>query len=282
VTIRQALIFGRRELAGSSETPLLDPSILLAHHLGWHRGQLILHEEKILETRDQEIYREMISRRKTGEPVAYILGYKEFMGLEFSVDPRVLIPRPDTETLVEGALAHIKNTPGPHRILDLCTGSGAIILSLAHFLGKDNHHYTGADLSPQALEVARKNGKKLGLDSVQWIESDLFSNLEGPFEVILTNPPYLSHQETDECLKKGWKEPAMALEGGEKGLELPLELLEQSVEKLSKNGYFMMEGADVQMDELKSAMSTLGFSRIGFLKDLAGFRRVITGIYGMV
>jgi release factor glutamine methyltransferase len=276
MTIQESKSRAAAILKGFSETPLLDAGVLLGHILALRREDLVLQHDQELTPQQETSYFQWIDQRKSGLPVAYLTQRKEFMGLDFYVDQRVLIPRPDTEILVEEALRLVRLRDRPQRILDVCTGSGCIILSLAENLGTD-HTYKGTDLSIDALNVAKINRLRLGLTNVHFQKSDLLNAVNDEFDLILSNPPYLTPKETEDCLEKGWGEPWMALDGGKGGLILPKRLIRTAMEKLNLNGYFMMEAADAQMSVLSEFLAEAGFREVQVLKDLAGQRRVIVG-----
>jgi release factor glutamine methyltransferase len=276
MTLHEAKVLAISRLKGHSDSPALDAGVLLSKITGFRREELVLKHKESLNPSQEKTFFDWIKERAKGLPVAYLTGKKEFMGLDFYVDQRVLIPRPDTEVLVEEALRLVKLRDRPQKILDVCTGSGAIILSMAAYLGTE-HSFLGTDLSSKALEVAKINRETLGLSPVDLNQSDLLSNVPGKFDFILSNPPYLTPEETDKCLSKGWQEPRQALDGGTSGLEIPLRLIGSAVEKLYPNGYFMMEASDSQMPLLRESLAKAGFQNIRILKDLAGLRRVILG-----
>jgi release factor glutamine methyltransferase len=238
------------ELKGFSPSPVLDASVLLSEILGLRREELILHNQQTVSSQQISKFFDWVNLRKTGLPVAYLTQSKEFMGMNFYVDRRVLIPRPDTEILVDEALRLIKLRDRPQRIIDVCTGSGCIILSLAEALGPE-HHLIGTDLSRDALAVAEYNRDKHQHETVMFQESDLLESISGDFDFILSNPPYLSPRETEQCLKKGWQEPRIALDGGEEGLNIPYRLITAAVEKLYPKWLFYDGGIRYQMPLLK-------------------------------
>ena len=225
-------------------------------------------------TEEQEgSFRELLMRRLAGEPLQYITGEQEFMGLSFHVDPRVLIPRLDTEILAEEALRYIGE--GSHRVLDLCTGSGAIGLSIAKLA--DGAQVTLTDVSCDALEVARLNAKKLGVeDKVTFVRSDLFEAVDGSFDLIVSNPPYVRSDiipTLDTEVKD--HEPMLALDGGADGLDIYMKIVKEAADHLDENGCLMMEIGFDQADDIKKLIKEEGrFGEVRVIKDLAGLDRV--------
>ena len=277
MTITELLSQGRETLENKGiETASLDASVLLAHYLGLSRAGLYASLRDSVDSNIENTFLRAIERRKEGFPLAYITGYKEFMGLSFKVDPRVLIPRPDTEILAEAALEILKTSPRVLKILDLCTGSGCLAVTLSHYFPQ--REIWATDISPDALEVARFNGKFQTLGKVKFLESNLFQNVPETFDLILTNPPYLLPQETQDCLNQGWEEPPGALDGGgEDGLDLIRELIPQAWDHLNPGGWLLLEAASPQFPELEKLFRTQGFSAVEVLQDLGSRDRIILG-----
>lgn len=224
---------------------------------------------------DQEIrFEEMVAARCTGMAVAYILGRKEFFGRDFQVDSSVLVPRPDTEILVETALTAFPKDRRI-RVLDLCTGSGAIGVTLA--CERPDWEVVISDLDTDALEVARKNSIRLLGRELPGIESDLFASIHGEFDLIVSNPPYVPSRETSLLLAQGWGEPRLALDGGEDGLDLYRRLIPAALSHLSKGGFLYVESDGSQTDWLYSLFQTSGYEECTTLPDLAGIPRVTGG-----
>jgi release factor glutamine methyltransferase len=217
--------------AGGIDTPRLDAELLLGHLLGKSRTRLAIDTDQSVRSNVIDDFAALITRRLSGEPIAYLTGHREFMGHDFRVGPGVLVPRPETELLVERTLAMIDHlwTAGPVRVLDLCTGSGAIALSLALATNPDRVHLTGSDLSPAALRYARINRTSLGLAGrVHLVQGDLLDWTGSPWDLIVTNPPYLRPDQingNDEIAA----EPRLALDGGTNGVELIERILERAV-----------------------------------------------------
>lgn len=276
MTWRQLITEGSRELQGRSSTPELDSRLLLGHLMTWNRHTLYLNWSQEIPAESQALLKEYsdgIKRRKTGYPMAYLTHKKEFMGKDFYVDEGVLIPRPDTEILVEEALRLIDLHPTPSpRILDLCAGSGCIGISVTLATGYPVHL---ADLSPKALEVAQFNSETHLGKALPLIQTDLFSNLEGTWDFILTNPPYLTPGQTEVCLNQGWCEPAMALDGGgTQGLDLIEKLITQGAPRLALQGWLLIEAAPDQDTRIQDLLSSSGLKVLPPLPDLSGRQRV--------
>lgn len=246
MTLRDALQEGIR-LLGEMDTPFLDASVLLAHTLGISKEKLLASYPDPLSPEDEERYRACLNQRLAGLPVAYILWEKEFFGRPFKVDPRVLTPRPDTEILVEAALAaaEILRAEGVPllRVADVCTGTGCIALTMV--LEDSGLTMTASDLSGGAAEVFALNRAALCPDDgeaserIRFRRGDLLGEDPGPYDMILSNPPYLSSDEVAEMRSRAWPEPEMALEGGPDGLDLVRVLVAQSRDRLVKKGILL-------------------------------------------
>ena len=214
---------------------------------------------------DEGWLREAIARRLGGEPLQYVLGEWEFMGLPFLVGPGALIPRQDTETLCEAALAWLKDRPDA-RVLDLCCGTGCIGVSLAKLVGV---RVTFADVSPEALGYVRRNAARNGVDGV-FYESDLLARVPGVYDLIACNPPYLSAAEMKACQKELTFEPALALYGGEDGLGFYRRLAAEWAEHVASGGLLLMEIGAAQ----GAAVQKL-FPGARIIKDICGLDRVV-------
>jgi len=265
------------------ENPALDAEVLLAHILNVERLQLPLLNEFELSPEDSAKFQDVIKRRCEGEPVAYITNKKEFYSKEFYVDENVLIPRPETETVVETAveLIHDKfSEKRPLNILEVGTGSGIISCLLAELLPEAA--ITATDISDEALEIARKNCASLKLDGrIEFMKSDLFSALEkrkykSYFQVIISNPPYISEEEYPYLQREiVCFEPPNALIGGETGIEFTKKLLEEGCFFLSKNGCFIIETGYNFEDDIRDIVEKLDVDcSVEFIKDLQGTTRV--------
>ena len=260
-----------------SDTPRLDTEILLAHARGCQRIELYTHFEDPLTDAERAVMRELVQRRANSEPVAYLVGHREFFGIEFAVTNDVLIPRPDTETLVLEALALAKPHDGC-RVLDLGTGSGCIAISIA--LNCEACHVTATDISNAALDVARQNAERHQVDDrIQFLPGDLFAalNSDQRFDIVASNPPYVTVAEL-ETLQPDVRlhEPRLALDGGADGLDVIHKFIAQSPERLATNGYLLIEIAAEQADPVCDLLSANpAFVDVEVLKDLAGRSRVV-------
>jgi release factor glutamine methyltransferase len=259
----------------------LDAEVLLSHIIHKDRVWLITHRADVLDDKDQRDFDEAIERRSKREPLQYIIGNQEFWGLEFKVTPDVLIPRPETELIIEAAIAMVQDRNKPVRIIDLCTGSGCIAVSLAKELA--NAHVIATDASEKALAVARENTRDHGVaDRIRYLEGDLFEPLKeldirGQIDIIVSNPPYVRESDL-AALQSEVKdyEPLMALVAGPEGTEIAQRIIRHATEYLKKNGALIMEmglgqaGALTRMTEATGA-----YGKPEVLKDLAGIERVI-------
>ena len=268
-TIGSALTRGTALLA-SFPTARRDAELLLMRVLERDRAYLLTHPETILSPRQVALYEEWLSRRARHEPVQYIVGEQEFFGLNFRVTPDVLIPRPETEHLVEAALARIDRESTP-RIADIGTGSGAIAVALARALPKAQ--LTAVDNSPAALAVARGNAGMHGVsERIRFVESDLLTALGGEvFDMIVSNPPYVAEDEELEAQVRDY-EPASALFAGEGGLDVYRRLIPQASAALRPSGWLLLEIGHGQRDALAQLLSQ--WTSLSFIADLQGIPRV--------
>jgi release factor glutamine methyltransferase len=282
MTIRLAVREAAERLAAAGvDTPLLDAQLLLAHELGSSRERLFANSEEPLDCEHDASFRELIDRRVAGEPVSYLRNSKEFHGLDFYVDRRVLVPRPDTEILVEEALRAVGRFSADEATItlhDSCSGSGCVAVAVAVEAPKLEVSFS--DISDEALEVARGNWRRHLRSEPRATQSDLLKSLESRFHIITANPPYLTDEETTRMKETGWPEPAGALCGGPNGLSLIRRLVEQAVDYLWINGYLLLEAADHQADDVKTIMKAAGFADIYQVRDLGDRRRVTIGRLG--
>ncbi len=246
----------------------LDASLLLLHVLGrdHDRAWLLAHSSDELSATAQTRYEALCQQRRCGQPLAYLTGEKEFFGLSLRVDPRVLVPRPETETLVDWALSLA--LPAQARVIDVGTGSGAIALALKHT--QPQWHVTGLDVSPEALAVARSNAKRLGL-SVDWLEGDWLTGIAGPLDLIVSNPPYIA--EGDAHLPALQHEPVLALTAGPRGLDALTLLIEQAQARLAAGGWLLLEHGHDQARAVREQLEHAGWLEVQSRKDLAGIER---------
>ncbi|MDX1555955.1 MAG: peptide chain release factor N(5)-glutamine methyltransferase [Xanthomonadales bacterium] len=252
----------------------LEAEILLAHALGTRRTHLFAHPEASVEKRESRHYRELLSRRNQGEPIAYLTGEKEFWSLALRVSPDVLIPRPETEILVEAALKRIP-ADGRQRIVDLGTGSGAVALAIAHERPLCEVHAT--DSSKKALRVARENATRLGLDRVQFHLGSWFEPLGSRFDAVLSNPPYVPDDDPHLAQGDVRFEPRAALLGGRDGLDSIRVIAAAATRRLNPAGWLILEHGHDQGEECAKILSQHGFSAIETHLDLSGNDRVTLG-----
>lgn len=274
--IRSALSFGTKLLKDNGIESSLDAKVLLCHVLNKDELYLVVHGKDEISPQDMSLYKELLCRRGKKEPVSYITGHKEFMGLDFWVKPGVLIPRPETEHIVEYIIENYKDKAVD--VLDICTGSGAIGVSIAHFLKKS--HVTCVDISPVALETATQNAQNLGVDErVAVVEKDALSEMDfgKKFDVVISNPPYIP-DDVVLTLSDDVKnyEPHLALSGGEDGLIFYHAITKNSPSFLKKDGLLIYETGHDMGQKVKEIMQD-NFKDIKFIKDLAGYNRVVYG-----
>lgn len=271
-TVQQSLQSARQQLAQmvpASEASI-EAQILLMHILGVNRAWLLAHATDVVPEQSVQDYTHLVQRRLQGEPVAYILGYREFFGLKLTVTSDTLIPRPDTETLVEAALQKIA---GPMRVLDLGTGTGAIALAIASHAPQSQ--VTAVDASDRALKVAETNRHSLQLANVSLLHSHWYSALaKQTFDLIVSNPPYI--EAADQHLSQGDLrfEPLSALAAGEDGLADIRQIIAQAPGYLNQGGWLMLEHGYNQADAVQNLYQTAGFAHIQTLRDLGDNPRV--------
>ena len=295
----------------NTEEASLEAQLLLQHVLNVNRAWLIAHENDALQPNNHEVFEALLTRRLNGEPIAYILGYREFYGLKLKVTADTLIPRPDTETLVEAALAKIPqnaNSPSFRReqfaklrttesscdetdsdlrqndmvwndeftILDLGTGTGAIALAIAH--NCPQAFVTAVDASEGALKIAQENAQNLNITNIKFLQSDWFGALQNEkFDMIVSNPPYIA--QGDAHLSQGDLrfEPIAALASGADGLDDIKRIITNAPKHLNPHGWLMLEHGYNQAAHVAALLINAGFSEIETIKDLGGNNRVTLG-----
>ena len=275
MTLRGAYEYGQEKLknAGISDAAV-DAWYLLEFATGLNRAEYFLRMNEEMAPEEEAKYREYIERREKRIPLQHITGTQEFMGLEFLVNEHVLVPRQDTEVLVETVLDDLQ--PGMD-VLDMCTGSGCILLSLMK-LRKDVCG-TGVDISEEALDVARGNAEKLDVKAT-FLQSDLFEKVEGTYDVIVSNPPYIRTCVIEELeAEVRLYDPMLALDGKEDGLYFYRRIIGESVKFLKEKGKLYFEIGHDQGVDVKQLMEEAGFSYVTVKKDLAGLDRVVFGVY---
>jgi release factor glutamine methyltransferase len=278
-SIRQTAQSIQNKLGLELSEAKFEANLLCQHVLNVNRAWLISHESNVFEAYQQVAFEALVKRRLNGEPMAYILGSREFYGLPLKTTPATLIPRPDTEALVEAALAKIPQNASLN-ILDLGTGTGAVALAIAK--NRPNCKVTAVDTSSGALGVALENAQALKLNNVRLLESNWFSGLSlakesEKFDVIVSNPPYIAQD--DAHLKQGDLrfEPISALASGLDGLDDIRQIIQDAPHYLKPNGWLMLEHGYDQAEAVAALFSERGFSEIGNAKDIAGTLRVTFG-----
>lgn len=254
----------------------LDARLLLEHICQTDRNVLLVHGDREIEEEQSGHYLEAIQIRKKRIPLQHITGKTEFMGLEFVVSRNVLIPRQDTEILVETALKHLHDGM---KILDMCCGSGCILLSLLHY--SNDCLGVGVDLSDEALQIAKENAKRLSLEA-RWIRSDLYTELDATkkFDLLVSNPPYIRTSEIENLMPEVKEyEPYMALDGREDGLFFYRELLKGAPAYLNRGAVVLFEiGCDQGVD-VSDLMKRMNMIEVQIIKDYAGLDRVVSGVF---
>lgn len=278
MTIKDIIVKYSKELEEISPTPRLDVETLLQKVLGVDRLYILLNLERVLSEDEEQLFNKFINERLNNRPIAYIVGNREFMGLDFFVKEGVLIPRPDTEVLVEEVIELAKKKDAKN-ILDIGTGSGAITVSLAKYL--ENVKVTSVDISDIALEIGKRNAISNEVDDrINFVKSDLFTNIdkETKFDIIVSNPPYIKREVID-TLDKQVKdyEPYNALEGGVDGLDFYRAITKQAKNYLKKGGILAYEVGHDQSEDVSKLMEIDGYTNIYTLKDLQQIDRVVIG-----
>lgn len=276
MTLEKTLANGRQALeeAGIAEAAL-DAWYLLEHIGKFDRSYFYLHYQDEIEEEQLQEYLTLVKKRAERVPLQYITGEQVFMGLAFKVNSSVLIPRQDTELLVETALGVLQPDM---RVLDLCTGSGCILISLLHYAKEIAG--VGSDVSKQALITAKENAKANDVEA-EWVRSDLFANLTGTFDVIVSNPPYIPTREIETLMPEVRDfEPVEALDGKEDGLFFYGRILTESSGFLNPGGYLMFEIGHDQGEAVSALMKQAGYDQVRVIRDLSGLNRVVCGRKG--
>lgn len=274
MTLKEAYEYGQKRLAiAGIDDAVLDAWYLLEHITGISRAIYFLRMNEEMNEQMEVQYKEYLETRANHIPLQHITGVQEFMGIEFNVNEHVLVPRQDTEVLVEEALKVLKSGM---EVLDMCTGSGCIILSLMKFAKEISG--TAVDISEEALKVAKSNADKLEA-TVEFIQSDLFENVNGAYDVIISNPPYIRTAVIDELKDEvKFHDPLLALDGKEDGLFFYRKIIKESLNYLKPNGRLYFEIGHDQGEEVKKLMEEAGFVEVAVKKDLAGLDRVVYGM----
>lgn len=261
-------------LSGRTETPVLDAQVLLAHVLETSRSWLLAHPEETLTAEQDTLLAEQTAKLQNGTPLPYVLGAWEFYGLKFLVNPTVLIPRPETELMVETALDWLSHHPNRLEAVDVGTGSGCVAVSLAIHHPKLN--ITAIDISREAASIAGKNVKAHKMDDqVEVVTGNLLEGINGPIDLICANLPYIP-TETLKALDVYSREPTLALDGGPEGLDQIAELIKQAAVKLAIGGLMLLEIEAGQQDQVEALASAFfPGARIETKPDLAGWPRLV-------
>jgi len=260
------------------ENPRLDAELLVAHALGIDRMRVILDAQRPLEGVELAKLRDLVKRRRSYEPIAYLRGEREFYGLKFRVDKRVLVPRPDTETLVDAALTRSAHLSMSMRQLDLCTGSGCVAIAMAR--QRPTASVYASDISADALTLARENALRLGAYNVAFFETDLFAAFAGKrFDVVTANPPYIPTGDL-ATLQPDVRdhEPRLALDGGEDGLAIVRRIVVEAPEYLDVGGLLAMEIGAGEAPATAALFEERGFREVRVHRDLGRIERVVSGL----
>ena len=277
LTVKEMFSLGKEVLKTSGyEVYEADAQTLLGHVLNMDRAKLFLHGDTIVENEQRIRYEENLNRVAAGEPLQYVMGEAYFMGHRFAVDPSVLIPRPETELLCEMAIMAAQVTYEKPDILDLCTGSGALAISIA--LAVQTANITASDISEAALDTAKTNAKALLTSpDITFFHSDLFENLpDKRYDLIVTNPPYISKEDLNGLpVEVRRYEPQVALDGGDDGLDFYHRIANEAGKFLKPGGMLLAEIGCDQGQQIKAAFEAAGFSEISIFKDLTGRDRIV-------
>ena len=258
----------------------LDAELLLAHVLDVSRANVIARDERVLTPEEQGDFEQLLARRMSGEPLAYLTGTKEFWSLELEVTPDVLVPRPETELLVEWSLSFPRRRESSFCVLDLGTGSGAVALAIAR--ENPQASITATDVSAAALAIANANAKRLGIRNVEFVKADLYKELgprlrgdDGGFDLIVSNPPYVA--EHDPHLADLRFEPALALTSGADGLGALRAIVAAAPRYLRPDGWLLVEHGATQGAAVRDLFERAGFAGVETRRDLAGLERATGG-----
>lgn len=263
-------------LALTAAEARIEVYMLLQHALKVNRAYLLAHSEQIPSEAQAAAYDALLSRRLLGEPVAYILGEREFFGLNLKVTPATLIPRPETELLVELALQHIP-VQGGFRVLDLGTGSGAIALAIAH--ARPDAEVVAVDASEAALRVGRENAGRLDIRNASFLLSDWFSALQGQhFDLIVSNPPYVAAGDVHLTRDDVRFEPLSALASGADGLDDLRHIVGRARDYLARGAWLLLEHGYDQAEAVRDLLNQNGYANVFSAKDIAGIERVSGGL----
>ena len=250
----------------------LDARLLLEEVCRTDHNTLLCHGDREVSEAEEEQYRKALEQRAVHVPLQHLLGYQNFMGLRFQVNEHVLIPRQDTEILVEEAMRYLHDGM---RILDLCTGSGCILLSLLHY--SNDCEGVGVDISQEALQVAAQNAELLGIKA-DFLKSDLYEKVTGKFDLLVSNPPYIERKVIPTLMEEVREyDPYIALDGGEDGLDFYRRIIGGAQDYLKRGGQILMEIGSGQAKAVSELLREAGFKEIDVCRDFAGLDRVVSG-----
>ena len=289
MTLREVYEYGQKQLKKAEILEAsLDAWYLLEYITGVSRAEYFMDMSREVSPEQVEAYEDCIRKRASHIPLQHITGMQEFMGLSFQVNEHVLVPRQDTEVLVESVLDILK--PGMH-ILDMCTGSACILISLLKLsegivgqkagsaLGDAGITGVGVDISEEALKVAKTNAKTIGVEAT-FLQSDLFTEVQGQYDVIVSNPPYIRTAVIEELKEEvKFHDPFLALDGKEDGLYFYRRIIKKSPKYLKPQGKLYFEIGHDQAEDVTRLMKEAGFTAVTVKKDLAGLDRVVFGVY---
>ena len=250
----------------------LDARLLLEEVCGTDHNTLLCHGDREVSEAEEEQYRKALEQRAVHVPLQHLLGYQDFMGLRFQVNEYVLIPRQDTEILVEEAMRYLHDGI---RILDLCTGSGCILLSLLHY--SNDCEGVGVDISQEALQVAAQNAELLGIKA-DFLKSDLYEKVTGKFDLLVSNPPYIERKVIPTLMEEVREyDPYIALDGGEDGLDFYRRIIGGAQDYIKRGGQILMDIGSGQAKAVGELLREAGFKEIDVCRDFAGLDRVVSG-----
>ncbi len=269
----EALLMGMQKLKEAQiGEAQLDARLLLEEVCGTDHNTLLCHGDREVSEAEEEQYRKALEQRAVHVPLQHLLGYQDFMGLRFQVNEYVLIPRQDTEILVEEAMRYLHDGM---RILDLCTGSGCILLSLLHY--SNDCEGVGVDISQEALQVAAQNAELLGIRA-DFLKSDLYEKVTGKFDLLVSNPPYIERAIIPTLMEEVREyDPYIALDGGEDGLDFYRRIIGGAQDYLKRGGQILMEIGSGQAKAVSELLREAGFKEIDVCRDFAGLDRVVSG-----
>ena len=276
MTIKQAILQAVEafENAGVPD-PRIDAELILCHLTGMSRMSMLMQGATTLTSEQEQRFSSLLLSRTQRKPLQYLLGTQVFYGLDFQVDSRVLIPRQETETLCEWGINHLRSLKKPNvKALDLCTGSGAIAITLKHEC--PHADVTAADLSMDALAVASSNAK-LNQTDIRFVQGDLWQPVEGEvFDLILSNPPYIPTHDCDALQQEVMQEPRMALDGGLDGLDFYRRIANGALSHLSSDGMIAVEVGISEAQDVASLFTNAGLIDVQIIKDLYGVERIVS------